>query len=76
MKKIDRHEVIRAIQRYLQLRKEERRLPLIVLKEQLSSVVGYSFDTLRPILLDLCQEGLLISGRTLNYTYFTLPEYV
>jgi len=76
MKKIDRHEVIRAIQRYVQLRKEERRLPLIVLKEQLSSVVGYSFDTLRPILLDLCQEGLLISGRTLNYTYFTLPEYV
>lgn len=76
MKKIDRHEVVRAIQRYLQLRKEERRLPLIVLKEQLSSVVGYSFDTLRPILLDLCQEGLLISGRTLNYTYFTLPEYV
>lgn len=76
MKKIDRHEVIRAIQRYLQLRKDERRLPLIVLKEQLSSVVGYSFDTLRPILLDLCQEGLLISGRTLNYTYFTLPEYV
>ena len=76
MKKIDQHEVIRAIQRYLQLRKGERRLPLIVLKEQLSSVVGYSFDTLRPILLDLCQEGLLISGRTLNYTYFTLPEYV
>lgn len=76
MKKIDRHEVVRAIQRYLQQRKKERRLPLIVLKEQLSSVVGYDFDTLRPILLDLCQEGLLISGRTLNYTYFTLPEYV
>lgn len=76
MKRIDRHEVIRAIQRYLQLRKEERRLPLIVLKEQLSSVVGYDFDTLRPILLDLYQEGLLISGRTLNSTYFTLPEYV
>lgn len=76
MKKIDQREVIRAIQRYLQQRKEERRLPLIVLKEQLSSVVGYSFDTLRTILLDLCQEGLLISGRTLNYTYFTLPEYV
>lgn len=76
MKKIDRHEVVRAIQRYLQLRKEERRLPLIVLKEQLSSVVGYDFDTLRPILLDLYQEGLLISGRTLNSTYFTLPEYV
>lgn len=76
MKKIDRHEVVRAIQRYLQLRKEERRLPLIVLKEQLSSVVGYDFDTLRPILLDLYQEGLLISGRTLNSTYFTLPDYV
>lgn len=76
MKRIDRHEVIRAIQRYLQLRKEERRLPLIVLKEQISSVVGYDFDTLRPILLDLYQEGLLISGRTLNSTYFTLPEYV
>lgn len=76
MKKIDRHEVVRAIQRYLQLRKDERRLPLIVLKEQLSSVVGYDFDTLRPILLDLYQEGLLISGRTLNSTYFTLPDYV
>ena len=76
MKKIDRHEVIGAIQRHLQLRKGERRLPLIVLKEQLSSVVGYDFDTLRPILLDLYQEGLLISGRTLNSTYFTLPEYV
>lgn len=76
MKKIDRHEVIRAIQRHLQLRKKERRLPLIVLKEQLSSVVGYDFDTLRPLLLVLYQEGLLISGRTLNSTYFTLPEYV
>lgn len=76
MKRIDRHEVIRAIQRHLQLRKEERRLPLIVLKEQLSSVVGYDFDALRPILLDLYQEGLLISGHTLNSTYFTLPEYV
>lgn len=76
MKKIDRHEVIGAIQRHLQLCKEERRLPLIVLKEQLSSVVGYDFDTLRPILLDLYQAGLLISGRTLNSTYFTLPEYV
>lgn len=76
MKKIDRHEVVRAIQRYLQQRKKERRLPLIVLKEQLSSVVGYDFNTLRPILLDLYQEGLLISGRTLNSTYFTLPDYV
>ena len=76
MKRIDRHEVIRAIQRHLQQRKEESRLPLIVLKEQLSSVVGYDFDTLRPLLLDLYQEGLMISGRTLNSTYFTLPEYV
>lgn len=76
MKKIDRHEVIRAIQRHLQLCKEERRLPLIILKEQLSPVVGYDFDTLRPILLDLYHDGLLLTGRTLNTTYFTLPEYV
>jgi hypothetical protein len=76
MHKIDRSEVLDKMKLHLQRRRDARRQPLIILKEQLSSVVGCDFDTLRPVLLDLYHDGLLLTGRTLNTTYFTLPEYV
>lgn len=76
MHKIDRSEVLDKMKLHLQHRRDARRQPLIILKEQLSSVVGCDFDTLRPVLLDLYHDGLLLTGRTLNTTYFTLPEYV
>lgn len=76
MHKLDRFEVLDKMKLHLQQRRDARRKPLIILKEQLSSVVGCDFDTLRPVLLDLYHDGLLLTGRTLNTTYFTLPEYV
>lgn len=76
MHKIDRSEVLDKMKLHLQQRRDARRQPLIILKEQLSSVVGCDFDTLRPVLLGLYHDGLLLTGRTLNTTYFTLPEYV
>ena len=76
MHKIDRSEVLDKMKLHLQQRRDARRQPLIILKEQLPSVVGCDFDTLRPVLLDLYHDGLLLTGRTLNTTYFTLPDYV
>ena len=76
MNKPDRSEVLNKMKLHLQQRRDARRQPLIILKEQLSSVVGCDFDTLRPVLLDLYHDGLLLTVRTLNTTYFTLPEYV
>ena len=76
MHKLDRSEVLDKMKLHLQQRRDARRQPLIILKEQLSSVVGCDFDTLRPVLLDLYHDGLLLTGRTLNTTYFTLPDYV